>query len=227
LRLEINGKVAQIDHILINRFFDIYVLESKNYRYGLRITESGEFEVYYNNGYIGIPSPIEQNKRHIAVLNELVKNHELLPKRLSVLINPRFFNYVLISPNSIIKRPDPKKFDSSNVIKADTLNTVIEKNADKIGNLDAISCLARMSSISVVKEFANNLIKFHRPSTIDWKKRFGISQQILQSKEENKKYFCALCKTQISFREAKFCWNNKKKFKGRAYCYDCQKKITF
>ena len=34
LRLEHQGQSAQIDHILINRFFDFYILESKNYTYG-------------------------------------------------------------------------------------------------------------------------------------------------------------------------------------------------
>ena len=46
LRFEHKGKVAQIDHLLINRFFDIYVLESKNYAYKLKITPGGEFQTY-------------------------------------------------------------------------------------------------------------------------------------------------------------------------------------
>jgi hypothetical protein len=43
LRLEHNGYVAQIDHLLINRCLDVYVLESKNYYYGIKITPEGEF----------------------------------------------------------------------------------------------------------------------------------------------------------------------------------------
>src|SRR5512138_1266649 len=31
LRIEHRGRVAQIDHLLINRFLDAYILESKNY----------------------------------------------------------------------------------------------------------------------------------------------------------------------------------------------------
>ncbi|NTV47823.1 MAG: NERD domain-containing protein, partial [Chlorobiales bacterium] len=33
LRLEHENQVAQIDHLMINRSFDFYVLESKNYAY--------------------------------------------------------------------------------------------------------------------------------------------------------------------------------------------------
>jgi len=38
LLLELNGFVAQIDHLLMNRFLDSYVLESKNYYYGIKIS---------------------------------------------------------------------------------------------------------------------------------------------------------------------------------------------
>ena len=43
LRIEYGDWVAQIDHLLINRFFDFYVLETKSYRYGIKITDRGEF----------------------------------------------------------------------------------------------------------------------------------------------------------------------------------------
>ena len=36
LRIEYGGNVAQIDHLMINRLLDFYVLESKSYAYGLK-----------------------------------------------------------------------------------------------------------------------------------------------------------------------------------------------
>ena len=38
LRIEEAGRVAQIDHLLINRFLDFYVLESKNFGSGISIS---------------------------------------------------------------------------------------------------------------------------------------------------------------------------------------------
>ena len=58
LRIELNDQIAQIDHLLVNRLFDFYVLESKSYKNGIRITKCGEFEVKYNNKFYGIQSPI-------------------------------------------------------------------------------------------------------------------------------------------------------------------------
>ncbi len=216
LRIEFNGKAAQIDHILINRFFDIYVLESKNYRYGVRITESGEFEVRYRNRYIGIPSPIEQNKRHIELLSKFITAQGLLPKRLGIKIRPRFFNYVLVSPKATIRRPRSKKIDfSNNVIKADMLTSFIEKRIEEIPTLEAFRCALKISPLSEVEKFARELVAFHKPLVMNWRKRFGIN--------DPKRYFCFKCGATISEREARFCWNNKKRFKGKAFCFKCQK----
>ena len=230
LRIEFNGKVAQIDHILINRLFDIYILESKNYRYGIRITTNGEFEAYYKRQYIGIPSPIEQNRRHIALLSELIKKYDLLPRRLSIPIKPRFLNYILISPKSIIKRPSSKIFDTSSVIKADTLRSVINDNADNTNGIDALSSVAKLSSFSTIEKFGRKLVGFHRPSKINWRNKFGIDEKynINHNNVNNhtkRGYFCARCKARISDKEAKFCWNNKTRFKGKAFCYKCQKQV--
>jgi len=81
LRLEHQGRVAQIDHLLINRFFNIYVLESKNYAYGVKVTDTGEFLVYYKTRYFSIESPIEQNKRHLIILEQSFKQYDVMPKR--------------------------------------------------------------------------------------------------------------------------------------------------
>ena len=172
LRVEVNGNTAQIDHILINRFFDIYILESKNYKYGIKITENGEFEAYYGKQYIGIPSPIEQNNRHISLISELIKKHELLPKRMSVTIKPRFLNYVLISPNAVIKRPNLNKFDSSHIIKADTLQSVINENADNINAIDGLSSVIKLVSFPTIEHFGRKLASFHRPAAINWERKF-------------------------------------------------------
>jgi hypothetical protein len=88
LRLEHQDQVAQIDHLLINRIFNFYVLESKNYSYGIKITSEGEFQAYYGKRHLGIPSPVEQNKRHIRLLELFLKAHDILPKRLGFTINP-------------------------------------------------------------------------------------------------------------------------------------------
>jgi hypothetical protein len=178
LRLEHKGQVAQIDHLLINRFFDIYVLESKNFSYKLKITPEGEFQTYYSKEYIGISSPIEQNKRHVYLLDLFLKSHDILPKRMGISIRPKFKSLILVSPKSIISRPPEKKFDTSSVIKADTLRTRIDLEVDKGENLLAdLATISKTCSYSTLVDTARTLAGFHKPKKIDFKARFGLSVQ--------------------------------------------------
>jgi len=224
LRIVHEGNTAQIDHLLINRLYDFYILESKSYKNGIKITENGEFEALYKNKYYGIPSPVEQNKRHIHLLNNFLRQNNILPKRIGITIKPKYFNYILISPRSIIKRPNSKKFDTKNIIKADTIQTEIKKNADNIP-ISEIGSIAKLSAFSTIETMAKKIVSEHKPTTVNWRARFGVKYQTHNGAPKNNtaKLFCAKCKANVSETVAKFCWDNKARFKGRVYCFNCQK----
>lgn len=237
LRIEFEGRVAQIDHLLISRFLEVYVLESKNFYNGVQINEHGEFSAFYEKRTYGIPSPIEQNARHISVLKSLLKKEAILPRRLGLNIAPKFINYILISPDSVIKRPPKKSFNTGNVIKADTLKKLLDEELNRFPTISELVDVAKMISPKALKEFANKLACYHRPLAIDWQKKFSIkpsatltsnraniskNSEVLQSSPN---YYCAKCKVNITAKVAHFCWNDKVKFGGRAYCFNCQKTI--
>jgi hypothetical protein len=227
LRIEYEGQVAQIDHVMIGRMLDIFVLESKNYSYGIRINDKGEFELLYDNKYHGIASPIEQNRRHIYVLEKFLTANNILPKRLGLTLKPKFRSLVLISPKAIIKRPPQKKFDTSMVIKADALDTTVQGCFENITASELLT-ITKFISSDTLRETAEKLASYHKPSSVDYRAKFNIefSKNDSVSDNQSKKttgYFCAKCKKPILDKVAKFCWNNKKRFGGRAYCFDCQK----
>ena len=80
LRVEYGGNVAQIDHLMINRFLEFYVLETKKYAYGLKIDEHGEFVYWDGYRYHAMESPIEQNRRHVVVLGQILQRREPAPE---------------------------------------------------------------------------------------------------------------------------------------------------
>lgn len=83
LRIECEGRVAQIDHLVINRFLEVWVCESKHFSEGIAINEQGECSAFFKNKPYGVASPFEQNKKHIMVLGSLFKTGMVqLPKRL-------------------------------------------------------------------------------------------------------------------------------------------------
>lgn len=170
LRIEFNQRVAQIDHLLINRFMECYVLETKHFRDGVKITEDGEFMRWngFKHTFEGMPSPLEQNDRHIAVLRDTMKSLDL-PTRLGMRIQPTYQSLVLVSPTARIDRP--KKFDAGRVIKADQLHARIKRDADDEGGFGVMKSLAKVVSSDSVRVVAQQLVELHRPVT--WKPPFA------------------------------------------------------
>ncbi len=241
LRFEYQGNIAQIDHLIINRFLHFYVLETKNYSNAIQINESGEFQVLYGGKSKPIESPIEQNKRHIFLLERYFNSiDDIFPKRLGLKIKPSFHSYILVSPSSKIIRPDNKIFDTSNVIKSDSFFSLTQEKV----NEDSVFDLAKVIGQDTLYNLAHRIAELHKPpASIDYSKRFGVNvnpntitedstslekdYSNLATNKINKGwksgYFCANCRVNISKKVAMFCFQNKQKFGGKAYCFECQK----
>jgi len=228
LRLEHLGHTAQIDHLLINRFLDFYILESKSFFYGVEITDNGEFMAWTGKGYQGIESPIEQNKRHIELLQKIIKANDIMPKRIGVTLSPSFKSYVLISPKSRIVRPSGSKFGTSSVIKADMFNSAYDESLDKRSDIDTLLSVTKIVSTEAVIGIGKNLIKLHKTGKINYAAKFGIKENS-QSKlikqiatEIIDGNICSACGGEVSKKAFKYCKENKIFFGGKMLCYKCQ-----
>jgi predicted RNA-binding Zn-ribbon protein involved in translation (DUF1610 family) len=172
LRIEHDSYVAQIDHLVIGRWMDIYVIESKNFASGVSISDEGDFSYFYKDRPFSIPSPIEQNERHITLLNRFLKEKSLLPTRLGITIKPTYHNIVLISPKSRLTKPKKGLFDCSGVMKSDKffkrLNDDI--NDDSLKDLVNVTKIISQDSL---KLFAEKLVLFHEPSPINYKLKYS------------------------------------------------------
>ena len=181
LRLEIDGRIAQIDHLLIHRTLNVFVLETKHLHAGMRITETGEFESWnaFKKCYEGMASPFAQNERHIAVLKEALARIDM-PSKMGLRLSPVYHSYALVSPKSRIDRP--KKFDTSHIIKADMLGKTLDDTFEKAGVLDTFGGLARFMSTETLVKAGQTLLRMHRPASFDYAARFGIQpQQVAQT----------------------------------------------
>ncbi len=249
LRIEFEGEVAQIDHLLISRTFDFYLLETKNFNGSLSINEFGEFTVQYGPGKrFGIPSPLEQSRRHENVLKKLLMRLEITSRFRRV---PEFNHVVLIHPKGTIDRPATKKFDSGSVIKADQFATWREKFIDRESTLRTLGSVLNVSGRDTVREWAEKIVRQHRPMDVLGLPEFmsprvsvageqpgsygtkspsaaqsalgkvetGLIQPVTTAK---KRCICATCGLKISFAEAKFCWGNEKRFGELQYCREHQ-----
>src|SRR5829696_4230488 len=99
LRIEVDGLAAQIDHLIINRLAEVWVCESKSFAEGVSINEHGEWSRWWHGKQHGMASPIEQNRRHIHLLQRAFElGLAPLPRRLGLVsMKPRLRSLVLVS----------------------------------------------------------------------------------------------------------------------------------
>jgi hypothetical protein len=238
LRFVVDGDVAQIDHLVINRGIGMYLLETKNYAGSLSINEQGEFTVQYDECRFGIPSPIEQSHRHERILRRLLEKLEIGNRTGELDV----YHVVMVHPKAVIQRPPQKSFDTSHVIKADQFPSWHKQFVDKeFGVTKAIKLAANLRSLDTIKEWGEKLKRQHRPANLLELPSFMQPKEAppavqprdiaparsvtpmapppaAVSEPPAKRLICGQCGAKISYPEGKFCWNNSARFGGNQYC---------
>ena len=173
---------------------------------------------------MGIPSPIEQNRRHIAVLERAIKlGYVELPRRV-IAIKPTFINIVLVSQNGSIGRPRKKAPELDAIVKVDQFRSHLLKR-----NFSNLTML-KLVSTETLERVGRQLVALHQPSERDWARRFGIGAPVDPIAEPSTQpvpgpvggVSCAKCGSPLSAAAARFCRFNKPRFDGQVYCIPCQ-----
>lgn len=240
LRFVIDGDVAQIDHLILNRTGHMFLIETKNYSGDLIVNEHGEFTVQYDQDTFGIPSPWEQSRRHERILAKVLERLEIVGR---IDKQPDFHHVVMMHPKAVIKRPDPKTFDTSFLIKADQFPTWHGKFAEKMSAGVVLKALFNIRKLETVVEWGEKLKRQHRAPDMltlpDFVKprakvempavvspspvlQATIAPPAVVADAPEKRLICAHCNSKISYSEGKFCWNNSKRFNGTQYCREHQ-----
>ena len=244
LRIEVNGRVAQIDHLMINRLMECYVVEAKSFAGGIAINAHGEFTTFQGGRPVAVPSPVAQNERHIAVLREaeaagLFDN----PRRLGLPIRMSYRRVIAVGNRGRITRPEADVPGLERLIKADQFAQMYEKDLEAIGNPLQ---MAKVIGPETLEAFGSSIARQHRPITFDWAARFGIDPagsadktatlpagaapadtqaaptQAPPARKPKAPPTCAVCRTEVDNKVAFFCRMNKARFGGRVLCREHQ-----
>lgn len=175
LRLEWQGRVAQIDHLLISRTLGLWVCESKHFAEGVSINEQGEFTAFHDRRAYGVPSPIEQNRKHALLLQQVMGSSIVsLPTRLGLALRPTVETVVLVSKGARITRPKANIDGLDRVIKADQLRTMLTKTIDDESVASSLVSMTKLISSETLETFAKSVAALHRPLQFDWLGKFGL-----------------------------------------------------
>ena len=127
LRIERNGEVAQMDHLLVHQF-GLVIIESKSVTGSITVNEHLEFE----RKTTGIPSPIEQARRQGELLRALLSDHKKdLRSKVFGLMQAGFKScpitiFVAISDTGKIRRVG-KKIKIPELMKADQVSGSVQE----------------------------------------------------------------------------------------------------
>lgn len=163
LRFVIEGEVTHIDHLIITRASNIYLLETKNYPCNFIINAHGEFTTEYEGVRLSIRSPLEQSQRHERVLCKFFE-HLSISGRTQKL--PEFYHVVMLHPHATIERPASKVFDTSNVIKVDELAVWHKNFSDQSGFHSLLKNTLNRRSTKTIKEWGEKIMQLHRPADL-------------------------------------------------------------
>ena len=253
LRIVCEGRVAQIDHLVINRWLDIWVCESKHFAEGISIDDKGECATFYNGKPQGTASPLEQNRKHIIVLESLFKTDIIkLPTRLGFKIKPTLYSLILVSKGARIGRPKTKIEGIENIIKNDQFKAHIDKTLIEDNNFFS---RAKKIGRDALADFAHKLARLHQPIEFKIYEKYGLpkvpprSQQNVsntQVKQQDpiakpeaitaaldlaeathmtkQKIRCETCGETVTDKVVQFCLTKVSKYDGKIHCIKCQQK---
>jgi hypothetical protein len=177
LRLVANdGTAAQIDHLLVHRSRRFYLLDTKHFAHGLKITDDGDF-LRWNEAVKRlepIPSPFDDLARQVSTLRDTLEPLGLDDAPIDTL--------VLLAPNARIERP--RRFNSARVMKADQFMERLNNGADAAPVQTALGHLNRTRMSDSIGDIAHKLIALHRPSTADTLARFGLGRSGAQAEPQ-------------------------------------------
>lgn len=147
------------------------MLESKRLSSGLKVLDNGECLTFRNGRPVAIDSPMEQNRRHVKILQRLFDSGAVpLPRRLGLTLKPKLHSLVLIAEGRIT-RPKAAVPGIESLIRTDLMFSHVERAAEKGSPLD----LAKLVGCDTLEAIGQALASQHRPIEYDWQRRFGLA----------------------------------------------------
>lgn len=136
LRIEHDGEVAQIDHLIVYTYGFI-VVESKSIRGEVSVNEHGEWSRSYKGQWSGMPSPIKQAELQLTLLKQYLcaNTLQVIGKFLGIQqgLGARCYDvFCAISSDAIIDRSNAKKNVADKLVKSEFIVDALDKKMNFI-----------------------------------------------------------------------------------------------
>jgi hypothetical protein len=160
LRLVFRHRTAQIDHLVINRFLEMWVCDTQVFSGGLEINELGECSAIRHGKPYGIRSPFAQNHTHIEFLEKFFEGGAVkLPTKLGTPIKPRIGSLVLISDRAVVSYGKGSADELGTLMNSEQFAEFIKRDISRGNPFLA----AKMVDPAILENFARELATAHCP----------------------------------------------------------------
>jgi hypothetical protein len=235
LRLAFGDDASQIDHLLIGRAFEFFLVDTQHFGADLSVDEQGAFAVRYGDEpAIGIPSPLERGQAHERML---VKALETLGITGRVSARPTFHHVVLVDAKSTITRPPG--IEGAMLMTADQFRGWHERYAEKDNSFASVlTGVLNVRAGETVDAWGRALARLHRPADPLQLPPFMAQQDIeavpgaapqakrkqprtkgrRRAAAERRELICTTCGTPLSDAEGKLWSSQRDRLGDRPYC---------
>lgn len=171
LVLQIDGSYAQIDHLVLTRKRQVFVLETKAIRGTLECDDEGKWLACYGKSEFPIASPVEQARRHVEIVRRWLaatgsSMRQVIPA-------------VVVTPKTIVKKTQAEL--RMDIVGSDLLATWIRRktmDADDITIEITVPDANREEIIGA----AYLMAAAHSPQKQDWRRRMGmVTENVIPS----------------------------------------------
>ncbi|MFJ8528675.1 NERD domain-containing protein [Bacillus sp. NPDC094106] len=168
------NNVAQFDFIVICSTC-VFVFEAKHLSGEIQVNENDEFfrVILDADGKFvrkeGMYSPVEQNERHIRLLQVFLKKNAM---KLNVPIKSAI---IITNSKSVIKKKFASEEVQNKLYKVDQVVNLLQKEVQSYSSNKLLE--------SEMKELATLLIKNDRPLVIDYERKYNVSIEVTEDKD--------------------------------------------
>ncbi|HEU4621015.1 MAG TPA: nuclease-related domain-containing protein [Burkholderiaceae bacterium] len=168
VRIHCEAGRAHIDHLVITRFLDVFLIESRIEGDQLIINEQEEFAQRYNDGTtIFVRSPVNQLRRNLIVMQHVLRSIDV-PGKLGQAITPHFHRFVAIPPTTRLDNQSPIR------------NEYFLKPAEIVARIQSaarrgpVLSLLRALSSQQLSDLAKIVVRWHTPDKVDFIGKYRV-----------------------------------------------------
>lgn len=168
VRIHCEAGRAHIDHLVMTRYLDVFLIESRIEGDVLLINEQEEFAQQYADGTaIRVRSPINQLRRNLLVMQHVLRSI-VLPEKFGQALAPAFHRFIAL--------PTTTRLDNQSPLRNEYFLSppeILEK-IEKAAHRGTMKSMLKAISPQQLSDIAKIIVRWHTPDKVDFIGKYRV-----------------------------------------------------